>query len=67
MNESEVKAAIASQEEYLKRERSCSGVLGKSHSWRRYGNPATRKPYEACVVCDVTRTADDYAVKIEQP
>lgn len=62
-----VREAIAEQEEYLKRRRSCAEVRFRSHQYRTV--EATRPDgtavsYEACAVCDVTRTAEDYRVRL---
>jgi hypothetical protein len=64
MAEKWVRDAIAAQEEHIKRSTSCRGVIGTAHHWRKYGNPRTGKAYEACVVCDVTRTGEDYAARL---
>jgi hypothetical protein len=64
MTEQWVREAIAEQEEYIKRWRSCMDTLGRSHTWRRHGNPTTKEAYEACVVCGVTKTREDYAKRL---
>lgn len=43
----------------------CPGT-GRPHGWARFGNPATRKPYEACVVCLVPRTSKDLETRRER-
>lgn len=63
MDENEIRAAIAEQEEYLKRVRSCQDVLGTAHAFRPHGRPGTKQAFSACVVCSVTETRDDYAAK----
>jgi hypothetical protein len=62
MTRAELAEAIAQQEEHILRNRSCLGQLGRPHRWERYGVPATRESYEACVVCQVPRVARPGAV-----
>ena len=63
MSEFEVPAAIAEQEEYIKRQKSCGEVLGKSH---RFAPAAQGWPgsWTECMVCGVTETPEDYARKL---
>lgn len=63
MSEDEVKAAIASQEEHIKRVSSCGGVVGKAHRFQ-YRGPSDRIPWRQCVHCDVTETKEDYELKL---
>jgi hypothetical protein len=63
MNEREIAEAIAEQEEHIKRQTSCGGVIGRSHRWDRFA----AKPgmyYEACWRCRVTRTSEDHRIKL---
>lgn len=56
-----VGAAIAEQEEHIKRVSSCSGVVGRSHAFRPHGVPARPEVVVSrCVVCEVTATTGDY-------
>lgn len=55
-----VRSAIAEQEEYLKRMRSCRAQPGRAHGWRTFGSLGRDKAWEACVVCGVSRSRDDY-------
>lgn len=64
MSQDEIKAAIASQEEYIKRSQSCGGVVGKAHRFQ-YRGPAGRIPWRECVGCGVTETKDDYERKMQ--
>lgn len=64
-----VREAIAEQEEYIKRWRSCRDILGRSHAYAVVaavpsapGSGAV-STYRACTVCGVTETRADYAVK----
>ena len=68
MSEAEIAEAIAEQEEHIRRVQSCRGVsgnlvVGSAHQWRRHGNPRTKAAFEACVLCGVTRTREDYAAR----
>jgi hypothetical protein len=66
MNQTEVKAALAAQEEHIKRERSCMGVVGLAHGFRRFGNPSNPKVvWSQCIVCNLTETNDDYEIKMQ--
>lgn len=59
-----VPAALAAQEEHIKRSSSCRGQVGHSHAFRKHGRPG--RPPEAwseCIVCGVTETAADYRAK----
>lgn len=58
-----VPEAIAEQEEYLKRMRSCGDVLGSAHRWDTF-SAAPGASYEACWRCRVTKTPADYATKM---
>jgi hypothetical protein len=60
-----VKEAIASQEEHIKRQKSCQSVIGKAHSFRPHGNPKSKSAWSECIVCGVTETVDDYATKTQ--
>lgn len=54
-------AAIAEQEEHIKRVTSCGGVVGVAHSFRTHGTPATPLlTWEQCIACGVTETSEDY-------
>ena len=61
-----VPAAIAQQEEYLKRMAACGGVPYRVHSYREFGVPGPDHTirrehfYDACIICGVTRTSADY-------
>lgn len=75
MSQDEIKAALAEQEEHVKRSTSCQGVIGKSHAFRPHGTPVSREQYaagrrrrlySACVVCGVTETPRDYEAKQQQ-
>lgn len=60
MNQTEIKEAIAEQEEYLTRIQSCGGQgTLRSHSFRRQDG----RPWSQCSYCGVTETAEDYAAK----
>lgn len=63
MNEAEVRAAIAQQEEHIKRNTSCNGVYLQSHSWDWF-SPKPGVRIEQCFRCKVTRTDEDYQKKI---
>lgn len=63
MSEEGPEKAIAAQEEYLKRMRSCSGILGLSHSWERIAGEHGVY-YWACHKCGVTRSSKDYSRKL---
>ena len=62
--------ALAEQEEYLKRQRSCSDVPGKPHAFRPHGRPspdgsiANAALWSQCVACGVTASGADYARKV---
>lgn len=69
MNQIEIEAAIAEQEEHVKRSRSCNGEIGRAHAFRPFGRSgptirASRMTWSACIVCGVTETSEDYARKI---
>lgn len=56
-----VTRAIAEEEEHIKRSKACLERPGRLHAFRAHGHPA--RPDEVvsrCVVCGVTRTAQDY-------
>ena len=55
-----VQAAIAEQEEHIKRVSSCMGTLGRSHAFRPHGRPGTAGVVMRCVVCGVTGSREDY-------
>lgn len=55
-----VAEAVAAQEEYLKRVRSCCGELGAGHAFRRFGRPGRQRAVVRCVVCGVTQTREDF-------
>jgi hypothetical protein len=59
-----VEAALRSQEEHIKRSRSCRGVVGASHGWSDFRNPRTGQDFQACIVCDVTRSLEDYEERL---
>ncbi len=69
MSEQEVREAIAEQEEHIRRSTSCQGVVGASHKYRTHGRPkgaesiGSADMWSACIVCGVTETRADYAVK----
>lgn len=69
-----VREAIAEQEEYIRRWRSCMDTLGRSHSYRDVtleptpsasegGEPLTPLTFRACTVCGVTQTREDYQTR----
>ena len=66
-----VAEAIASQEEHIRRVRSCTGINnshadaspGLSHSWDTFATAPGGPKYQACWRCRVTRTREDYAIK----
>lgn len=60
MNDIEVAAALAAQEEHIKRTLSCGGVVGRAHRYRPHGDPETKAQFSACLGCGVTETAADY-------
>lgn len=62
MDQDELRAAIAAQEEHIKRSTSCSGTVGRAHDFRPHGSPPAT--WSACVVCGLTETPQDYQVKI---
>ncbi|MCA1841579.1 MAG: hypothetical protein LC792_00040 [Actinobacteria bacterium] len=62
MNQTEIKEAIAEQEEYVKRFRSCQQTMGQSH---RYDTPAG-KTWSRCTVCGVSETGQDYLRKLAE-
>ena len=49
MSAAETRAAIAEQEEHVKRNTSCGGVLGAPHSWDRYSTAPGGPTYRACL------------------
>lgn len=65
--------AVAEQEEYIKRIRSCQDVVGRGHVFRTFGRPTAdgtipgAKMWSGCIVCGVTETAADFAIKRSQP
>lgn len=61
MNQDEIKAAVAAQEEYIKRTSSCRGQVGLPHRWHTL--PAG---YQECKACGVTRTQEDYEQRLAQ-
>lgn len=61
MNEDWVREAIASQEEHIKRSRSCRERIGEMHRYRTFGDMATGETYQACVVCGVPENAREGA------
>lgn len=64
MNQDELKQAIAAQEEYIKREQSCRGEVGRAHAFRPFGKPTHRSHmWSQCIACDVTETGGDYEIK----
>lgn len=67
MNQTEIKEALAQQEEYLKRRGSCSPERWPNgfveHRWDTFSK-LTEVSYEACFICRVTKTDEDYQVKI---
>ena len=69
MNQDEVKAAITEQEEHIKRQSSCNGVVGQAHHFRPYGKRDKTEPrnrvslWSQCTICGVTETARDYESK----
>ena len=71
MNDRKTSAAVAEQEEHIKRSTSCRGVVGVSHKYRTHGRPrgaesiGADEMWSACIVCGVTRTSADYAVAVE--
>lgn len=65
MSETEIKAAIAEQEEHLKRIEGCGGVYLAPHSFDRFA-AAPGVFYRACLRCRVTETREDYAVRISE-
>lgn len=66
MNQDEIKAAIAEQEEYLKRNKSCMGVVGRAHRFAPHATPSLDGTLHGdalvsrCIACGVTETAQDY-------
>lgn len=70
MDESEIREAIAQQEEHLKRSKSCREVPGTAHSFSTFGAPSTDRTiassamWQACIVCGVTETDDDYQIRL---
>lgn len=73
-NENWVAAAIAQQEEHLKRSRSCSPDRWPNgftqHRWADFGVPSRdgtiqgAAMYRACITCGVTETDADYQVRL---
>lgn len=72
-----VREAVDQQEEYLKRIRPCgggTGILsrdgGTPHAFRTFGKKSAdgtihhSTTYQACIVCGVTETDDDYMTMI---
>lgn len=57
-----VPEAIAEQEEYIKRFKSCRGIVGTPHAWGQFA-AAPGIYYRACTRCRVTETRADYATK----
>lgn len=70
MNEKEIREAIAKQEEYIKRRGSCTFPgedrprVGLPHSWETFSTVPGGPTYQACFRCRVTRTAEDYQIKL---
>ena len=63
MSETEIAEAIAQQEEYLRRIRSCQGRLYVSHSWDTF-SPRPGVFIQACWRCRVTKTDADYQQQV---
>jgi hypothetical protein len=67
MSEKEVAEAIASQEEHIKRTKSCQGVIGQAHHFRTFGGPTSANPtWQECFICHVTKSALDYQRKLRK-
>lgn len=58
MSETEIAAAIAEQEEYIKRRRTCNDRPYTNHVF------APDRTWSACIHCGVTETAEDYHRKL---
>lgn len=63
MSEKEIAEAIAQQEEYLKRIRTCSAGRFLPHAWETYSTAPGGPKYQACWRCKVTKTDEDYQIK----
>ena len=51
---SPIEAALAEQEEHIKRSSSCKGVPGKAHAYRRARtDPSTGERFRRCIACQV--------------
>ena len=59
-NQDEIKAALAEQEEHIRRSTSCRGAVGAPHDWTR--RTVGGADYTACGQCGVTRTHADYRI-----
>ena len=61
--------AIAEQEDYILRFRSCNGVVGKSHQFETFRGPDSAVPvpnevtWSQCINCDATASREDFAIK----
>lgn len=71
MTEKWVADAIAEQEEYIRRFRSCEDVPCKAHRYETFRGPDSKLPvpdevtWRECVACSVTETREDYARKLQ--
>lgn len=70
MDQNEIAEAVASQEEYIKRWKSCGEVVGRAHKFKTFRGPDSQLPvpgeatWRQCVACDVTETREDYEKKL---
>lgn len=58
MSETEIKAAIAEQEDHIKRESSCKGQVGLPHAWRDFKGPAEytgTEQFKRCTRCLISK------------
>lgn len=59
LSEDQLRAVVAEQEEHIKRTTVCNQKALVPHRWGQSDGP-----WAHCVVCGVTKTREDYAMKL---
>lgn len=65
-----VNEAVAKQEDYLLRVRSCGGVLGREHQFRDFGRPSAdgtiknAHMWKECFNCGCAASFEDYDARL---